>query len=153
MAFKFKSRIGTLLKEINISMIDLNRFTSLARIDDILNFLSEKIKEKLINTEINDNNVIKIRSKERELLTESELQIESLKKRMQEKENQEKTQKLKIKENHNELRELYDKVNLKEKELSIKMTELYQIKMLMKENEKLIEGLQVKNGQLEKERS
>ncbi len=65
MVFKFKSRIGTLLKEINISLFDLNKFSALARIDDILNFLSEKVKEKIVNTEISENNVTKIRSKER----------------------------------------------------------------------------------------
>lgn len=52
MAFKFKSRIGTLLKEISISVADLSRFSSLTKIDDILNFLSEKVKEKLVSTEI-----------------------------------------------------------------------------------------------------
>jgi hypothetical protein len=52
MAFKFKSRIGTLLKEISISVADLTRFSSLAKIDEILNFLSEKVKEKLVSTEI-----------------------------------------------------------------------------------------------------
>jgi hypothetical protein len=63
MAFKFKSRIGTLLKEISIPMVELNRFTALAKIDDILNFLSEKIKEKLVSSEITESNVTKIRSK------------------------------------------------------------------------------------------
>jgi hypothetical protein len=63
MAFKFKSRIGTLLKEIGISVFDLTRFTSLAKIDDILNFLSEKVKERLTSSEITETNVTKIRSK------------------------------------------------------------------------------------------
>jgi hypothetical protein len=63
MEFKFKSRIGTLLKEISIPMVELNRFTALAKIDDILNFLSEKIKEKLVSSEITESNVTKIRSK------------------------------------------------------------------------------------------
>jgi hypothetical protein len=63
MAFKFKSRIGTLLKEVGISVTDLTRFTSLAKIDDILNFLSEMVKERLVSSEIVENNVTKIRSK------------------------------------------------------------------------------------------
>jgi hypothetical protein len=38
-----------------------------------------------------------------------------------------------LKESHAELKELYDKVNVKEKEYSQKTTELYQLKMQMKE--------------------
>jgi len=39
----------------------------------------------------------------------------------------------KVKDNHNELRELYDRINQKEKDLSLKVTELYQCKIMSKE--------------------
>lgn len=48
---------------------------------------------------------------------------------------------MKIKETHNELREIYDRINQKEKELSLKVTELYQTKMLVKESQKIIDNL------------
>ena len=90
MIFKFKTRIGALLKEIGISVVDLNRFTSLNRIDDILDCLSEKVKEMLAKRDIKNTEIAKVRSKEQDLLNEYEIQLESLKKKQQEKEAAEK---------------------------------------------------------------
>jgi chromosome segregation ATPase len=72
---------------------------------------------------------------------------------LQDREEHEKTLKAKVKETHSELRELYDRLNQKEKELSGKVTELYQAKVLVMESEKIIEGLQGKCGATEKERN
>ena len=44
-----------------------------------------------------------------------------------------------------------DKINLKEKELSSKITELYQLKSTLKENERIFAHLQERYGLLEKE--
>lgn len=47
MIFKFKTRIGALLKEIDISVAELGKFTNLNRIDEILDFLNEKVRARL----------------------------------------------------------------------------------------------------------
>jgi chromosome segregation ATPase len=59
----------------------------------------------------------------------------------------------KLKECHGELKELYDKVNVKEKEYSQRTTELYQLKVQMKEGEKSGDLLKAKWQSLEKERN
>lgn len=40
MAFKIKTKIGTLLKEMNIPLTELTKYASLTKIDDFLNFVS-----------------------------------------------------------------------------------------------------------------
>jgi predicted RNase H-like nuclease (RuvC/YqgF family) len=47
---------------------------------------------------------------------------------------------------------MYDKVNVKEKEFSSKITEIYQLKTQMKEQDKIIEGLKLKVAAIEKEK-
>jgi chaperonin cofactor prefoldin len=47
---------------------------------------------------------------------------------------------------------MYDKVNVKEKEFSAKITEIYQLKTQMKEQDKIIEGLKLKVATIEKEK-
>ncbi len=68
MIFKFKTRIGTLLKEMTISVAELNRFTGLSRIDDIIDFLSEKVKEMMMSRDIRSTEIANVRSKDQEML-------------------------------------------------------------------------------------
>ena len=95
MIFKFKTRIGALLKEIDISVTELGRFTSLNRIDEILDFLSEKVRARLFKKDANQSNTDRLRVKEQELLGDYEIQIEALKRKQQEKEGIEKGYKVK----------------------------------------------------------
>jgi hypothetical protein len=73
MIFKFKTRIGTLLKEMTISVAELNRFTGLSRIDDIIDFLSEKVKEMMMSRDIRSTEIANVRSKDQEMLNEYEV--------------------------------------------------------------------------------
>ena len=70
MIFKFKTRIGTLLREMNISVLELGRFTSLGRIDEILDFLSEKVRESLTAKTIESNKNARVRNTEHDKLIE-----------------------------------------------------------------------------------
>ena len=75
-----------LLKEIDISVTELGRFTSLNRIDEILDFLSEKVRARLFKKDANQSNTDRLRVKEQELLGDYEIQIEALKRKQQERE-------------------------------------------------------------------
>ena len=46
----------------------MNRFHNIVRIDDILNFLSEKVRETMVNSQLNEANINKIRFKEKDTL-------------------------------------------------------------------------------------
>lgn len=87
----------------------------LAKIEDVLDFLSEKIKEKWSVNEIKENTMHKMRSKEKETVAEFEVQLSSLQKRFEEKESNEVMLRNKLKEVNSELKILYEQVNLKEK--------------------------------------
>lgn len=76
-----------------------------------------------------------------------------MKAKLAERENSERNLKNKLKESHAELKELYDKVNVKEKEYSHRTTELYQLRMQMKEQEKGAEQLKGKLQSMEKDRN
>jgi DNA-binding Xre family transcriptional regulator len=45
--FKLKVKFGTLLQEVNITEAELNKFNKIHKVDEIILFLSEKIKDKL----------------------------------------------------------------------------------------------------------
>ena len=110
----------------------MNRFHNIVRIDDILNFLSEKVREKLVNAQISEANFSKVRSREKDTLNEYEVEIESLSRKLKDKETSEKAYKNRVKEAYNESQELLDRLNQKEKDLSSKVTELYQLKANLK---------------------
>lgn len=116
-------------------------------------FLSQRVRERLMSTERVESDHLKLLSKDRQMLSQYQIQIGGLRRKIQEKEMSQKSLKVKIKETHNELREIYDRINQKEKELSLKVTELYQTKMLVKESQKIIDNLQFKYASLEKERN
>ena len=68
MAFKFKTKIATLLKEIAIPATDLAKYASLNKIDDMLYFLSEKIKQKLCLSQPRESNTSRLREREKEMV-------------------------------------------------------------------------------------
>lgn len=45
--FKLKVKFCTLLQEINITEADLNKFNKIHKVDEIILFISEKVKEKI----------------------------------------------------------------------------------------------------------
>lgn len=63
----------------------MNRFHNIVRIDDILNFLSEKVRETMVNSQLNEANINKIRFKEKDTLNEYEAELESLGKKLKDK--------------------------------------------------------------------
>jgi hypothetical protein len=50
MVFKIRTKLGSLLKEIGTSGSELQRFSGLGRIDEMLSFLGEKVRERLLAT-------------------------------------------------------------------------------------------------------
>ena len=45
--FKLKVRLGTLLQEVSVPEAEVARFNKLAKVDEIILFLSEKVKERV----------------------------------------------------------------------------------------------------------
>lgn len=87
------------------------------------------------------------------MLENTSAELESLRKKLNEKEGAEKTMKAKQRDLHAQISEWQDKFFQKEKELSQKVTEIYQLRAMQKESEKLVEGLQIRITGLEKERN
>lgn len=83
--FKFKMKIGSLLKELNLSSEEMERFGLLLKIDDILHFLSGKVREKIVNTEMDEASMHKVRSKEKSALSELEAELEMVRRKFKEK--------------------------------------------------------------------
>jgi hypothetical protein len=52
MSFKYKTKIGCLLKELSIPQQEMSRFGQLSRIEDILHFLSDKVRENIVKQQI-----------------------------------------------------------------------------------------------------
>ena len=48
---------------MDIPLVELNKFTTLVRIDDILTFLAEKMKTALSSRQIEDNKTARVRYK------------------------------------------------------------------------------------------
>lgn len=63
MTFKYKTKISCLLKELNVSTNDMIRFNNISKTEEILNFLSLKVREKITKSQITEENYIKARSK------------------------------------------------------------------------------------------
>lgn len=82
MTFKYKLKISNLLKELNTSSHEMTRFHNIVRIDDILNFLSEKVREKMVSSQLNEASFNKVRSKEKDTLNEYEAELDSLNKKL-----------------------------------------------------------------------
>jgi len=82
MTFKYKLKISNLLKELNTSSHEMTRFHNIVRIDDILNFLSEKVREKMVSSQLNEASFNKVRSKEKDTLNECEAELDSLNKKL-----------------------------------------------------------------------
>ena len=57
-----------MLKEMNVPVAELSRFTTLNRIDDILDLLAEAVRKLLTNSEIQYQNAIKARGQEQKLV-------------------------------------------------------------------------------------
>ena len=85
MTFKYKLKISNLLKELNTSSHEMTRFHNIVRIDDILNFLSEKVREKMVSSQLNEASFNKVRSKEKDTLNEYEAELDSLNKKLKDK--------------------------------------------------------------------
>ena len=60
----------------------MTRFHNIVRIDDILNFLSEKVREKMVSSQLNEASFNKVRSKEKDTLNEYEAELDSLNKKL-----------------------------------------------------------------------
>ena len=150
--FRIKSRIATMLKEMGATPTELGRFSLLGRTEDLLDYLSEHIRDKLSSTQIREDFIQKERSKQKESMAEAEIQLEALQKKAEEREASEKELRKKLKESNSELKVLYEQVNVKEKELSQRITELYQTRTLLKEAEKHSQSLTAKYMSVEKER-
>ena len=63
MAFKFKTKIVTILKEIAIPASDLAKYSSLNKIDGMVYFLSQKIKQKLCLSQNSESNTSRLPSR------------------------------------------------------------------------------------------
>ena len=85
---------------MDISVTELSRFTNLNRIDEILDFLGDRMRARLLNSDLKQSNADRLRGKERETLAEYEAQVERLKIKQAEKEGLEKGYKAKLKEAH-----------------------------------------------------
>ena len=64
MAFKFKTKIATILKEIAIPASDLAKYSSLNKIDGMVYFLSQKIKQKLCLSRNSESNTSRLLERE-----------------------------------------------------------------------------------------
>ena len=75
MTFKYKTKISCLLKELNISTNDMIHFNNINKTEEILNYLSLKVREKLTKTQISEENYLKNKSKSKEEVKEHEVEI------------------------------------------------------------------------------
>lgn len=50
MTFKYKNKIGCLLREIKVPNEELNKFHIINKTDEILNFLTLKVREKIVKS-------------------------------------------------------------------------------------------------------
>lgn len=96
--FKYKVKIGNLLKELNLSSEEMDRFGFLTKIEDILHFLSDKVREKIVNTDMDKASMHKVISKEKSTLSELEAELEKVRRKLKEKEMAEKELKHKVRE-------------------------------------------------------
>lgn len=102
-----------LLRQMNISVTELSKFTELNKIDEILDFLGEKVKEMIRQNQVRTSASEKGKNKDLEIINQYEIQMEALKKRIIDRENAQKGYKERLKEAHHEIRELYDKISRK----------------------------------------
>ena len=76
----------------------MDRFGFLTKIEDILHFLSDKVREKIVNTDMDKASMHKVISKEKSTLSELEAELEKVRRKLKEKEMAEKELKHKVRE-------------------------------------------------------
>ncbi len=84
--FKYKTKIGCMLREIGATGSELERFTSLTRTDDILSFLSEKIRQWITTAQLKESSLERANSLERETVFGQSEELADLKRKLEEKE-------------------------------------------------------------------
>jgi predicted nucleic acid-binding Zn-ribbon protein len=131
----------------------VGRFSQLGKVDEIILFVSDCVRQGLSEASRIASATSAVTSKEREALEKAQAELELARGKLLERENSERNFKARLKESHSELKELYDKVNVKEKEYSQRTTELYQLRVQMKELEKGAESLKGRLQSVEKERN
>jgi hypothetical protein len=82
MTFKFKTRISCMLKELGVSGVELGRFSGLSRIDDMLTFLSERLRERVTSSQLSEASFLKVHLREKETVNSHEVELEMLRRRL-----------------------------------------------------------------------
>lgn len=67
---------------MNTSVTELSKFTDLNKIDDILDCLTERVKEMMRLNETRSSNNEKGKNKDQEIINHYQIQIESLQKKL-----------------------------------------------------------------------
>jgi chromosome segregation ATPase len=151
--FKLKVRFGSLLSEAAATEEEVARFGQLTKVDELILFVTDRIRRALSDASSLANNSSSSNHKDKEAVEQSKAELEQTRVKLLEREASEKGLKGRLKEAHTELKELYDRVNVKEKEYSQRTTELYQLRVQMKEQEKASDAMRTRLQAAEKDRN